>query len=343
MNLPSTGIRWKQYRNETPTFLLTPVEKPDLSPFLIHMTGKNSLVSILKGENKPEEIELKESNGYLKAVKPSFDGQAAFYNSKVVCFTESPIFALDFFRYRSFRRWSDDQQFGIGFSKAELVKERNVRPVIYLDTETNKDFLSFCNQIINGNYNVSNSLDVKVDLRELFQRIKPLLFPLMEETAFQGFMWEREWRCPDSQGMAFPHKAIKVICCPVNERKEIVEILGALAKNIEIVESWREYDDVTNYLRRRQSEVNSEQLNKISQIKDFGVLRELKNQNERTLNTLEAYYGVFKDTVTSFEGRNINQMIAEMKQKSKEIDEQLKAVLEEIRKRNAQSKDASKF
>lgn len=138
--------------------------------------------------------------------------------------------------------------------------------------------------------------------------------------------------------MTFPHKAIKVICCPNNEREEIIHLLSDLADNIEIVESWREYDDVTNYLKRRQSEINTEQLNKISQIKDFGTLKELKNQNDRTLNTLEAYYGVFKETVSSLEGRNINQMIDEMKQKSKEIEAQIKAVLDEIKKKEEQAK-----
>lgn len=338
MKLPSSGINWIQYRNETPTFHITPVEKPDLSPFLIHMTGKNSLVSILKGENKPDDLDLHERHGYLKAVKPSFNGQAEYYNSEVVCFTESPIFALDFFRYRSFRRWSDDQQFGIGFSKSDLVKHRNVRPVLYIDTQSNSELLNFCNQIINKNYTVVNSLGVVVDMGQLFQKIKPLLFPLLEQTTFQGFMWEREWRGSESRGMTFPHNAIKVICCPANEREEISDILGDLVNNIKIVESWREYDDVTDYLKRRQQEVNTEQLNKISEIKDFGPLKELKNQNDRTLNTLVAYYGVFKETVISLEERNINQMIAEMKQKSKEIDEQISAVLNDIKKKEEQAK-----
>ena len=111
MNLPgpNNGIKWLNYRNTTPTFNLTSIEKPDFSPFLIHMTGKKSLVNILKGENTPDEVEQKKGHGYLKAVKPSFNGQEALYNSEVVCFTEAPVFALDFFRYRSFRRWNDDQ------------------------------------------------------------------------------------------------------------------------------------------------------------------------------------------------------------------------------------------
>jgi hypothetical protein len=342
MNLPSSGITWKHYRNVTPTFDLTPVEKPDLSPFLIHMTGKNSLVSILKGENIPEGFELKDNNGFLKAIKPSFDGQAAYYNSEVVCFTESPIFALDFFRYRSFRRWSDNQQYGIGFFKRDLIAHRNVRPVIYLDSSTNSELLQFCNNIISDQFTVTDKDGVVKDKKDLFNRIKPLLFPLLEETTFQGFMWEREWRCPDEGGMTFPHNTVRIICCPAGERDEIIEVLGEHAAEVEIVESWREYDDVTNYLKRRQRETKSEVLNKISEIKDFAVLNDLKTQNERTLNTLEGYYDVFKETVSSLEGNNINGMIEEMKAKSKEIDSQIKAVLEERKKKEEQAQAKKK-
>lgn len=339
MNLPSKDIEWWQrYRNETPTFDLTPVEKPDFSPFLIHMTSKNSLVKILNGESKPDGIVIPKKNGYLKAVKPSFDGQARYYNSEVVCFTETPIFALDFFRYRSLRRCIDDQQFGIGFSKSALIKYRNVRPVIYLDTETNKQILSFCNKIIDGTYKVQDQNGDAIDKIELFSKIKPLLFPLLQDRPLQGFMWEREWRYTDNQGMIFPHRIIKIICCPSSEKEQIIDILGDQSDKIEIVENWREYDEVTNYLKQRQRKSNTKQLNTISQIKDFGVLEDFKNQNDRTLNTLEAYYGVFKETVTSLEGRNINQMIDDMKQKSKEIEEQINAVLDEIKKKEEQAK-----
>ena len=149
MNLPGpgSGITWRNYRIETPTFKLSSIEKPDLSPFLIHMTGRNQLISILKGENANEDIEVPEGNGYLKSVVPTFNGSQGYYNSNVVCFTESPLFALDFFRYRSFNRWESDQQFGIGFSKTDLVNHRNVRPVVYLDTETNRELLNLCNKI----------------------------------------------------------------------------------------------------------------------------------------------------------------------------------------------------
>ncbi len=340
MNLPGpgNGINWQEYRNTTPTFHLTPIEKPDFSPFLIHMTGKNSLVSILKGDNSPEDIEIKEANGYLKAIKPTFEGQEAIYNSEVVCFTEAPVFALDFFRYRSYRRWSGDQQFGIGFSKADLIKYRNVRPVIYLDTQTNSKILKLCNQIIEDKINLINEVGDRLDYKSLFLKIRPLLFPMLENTSYQGFMWEREWRCPDNKGLVFPYNAIKVICCPAEERKEIEGILGEFAKNVEIIESWREYDDVTNYLKRRKVETNTQALNSIKEIKDIDTLNELKVQNEQTINMLTTHYGVFKETVNGLEKGNIQQLIGDMKKKSLEIDAQINVVDEEIKAKEKQAK-----
>jgi hypothetical protein len=62
---PGPNVTWKNYQIDTPTFQLTPVEKPDMSPFLVHMTGKNEIIDILKGKNAPEEI-LKE-HGFLRA------------------------------------------------------------------------------------------------------------------------------------------------------------------------------------------------------------------------------------------------------------------------------------
>jgi hypothetical protein len=41
---------WNKRRILTPTFQLTPLEKPDMSPYLVHMTGKGSLVNTLKGD-----------------------------------------------------------------------------------------------------------------------------------------------------------------------------------------------------------------------------------------------------------------------------------------------------
>jgi len=333
MNLrgPESGIFWKEYWNQTPTFELTPIEKPDLSPFLIHMTGKNSLIHILKGENSPEEITVEANSGYLKSVIPSFDEQAGYYNSEVVCFTEAPIFALDFFRYRSFRRWENDQRFGIGFSKADLIKHRNVRPVVYLDDETNSNLLSLCNNILNDNLSIVNSDGEVIDYKPTFESVKPLLFPMLENTKLQGFMWEREWRYPFNDGLVFPFEAIKVICCPADEKAEIEEILSTYKNQIQIVESWREYDDVTNYLKRREREINSDALTKISKIKNLSVLTEFKIQNERTINMLSAHYQVFKETTEGLEKNNISEMIAEMKTKTVEIVKRIKELQEEHR------------
>ncbi len=96
---PSSSVYWKSYEIATPTFQLTPVEKPDMSPFLVHMTGKNQIINILKGENASEE--LAEGYGFLRASVPEHSVRA--YTAKVVCFTESPTFALDFFGSSGFK------------------------------------------------------------------------------------------------------------------------------------------------------------------------------------------------------------------------------------------------
>ncbi len=42
MTLPpySPYVTWREYQIATPTFRLSPLEKPDMSPYLVHMTGK---------------------------------------------------------------------------------------------------------------------------------------------------------------------------------------------------------------------------------------------------------------------------------------------------------------
>lgn len=327
---------WHSLKNDTPTFQLTSIEKPDLSPFLIHMTGKNSLVKILNGKNTPEGMKVETGEGFLKSCIPAY-GLEVLYNSQVVCFTESPIFALDFFRLRSWRRWADNQQYGIGFSKTYLINERDVRPVIYLDTKTNRQMLLLARRVINGKFQIHDQYGVIKDYREFFQKILPLLFPLLETTDLQGFMWEREWRCPNPVGMRFPHEAIKIICCPKNERSEITQILGENVSNIAIVDSWREYDEVTNYLKTRENEVILEALSKIREIRDLQKLNDLKVQNEQTLNALKGYYGVFKETVDSLESKNIKKTIEDIQKKTIEINQQIANLIKENRiKRNRQ-------
>lgn len=322
MSLPafSSGIYWNDYRNSTPTFELTPVEKPDFSPFLIHMTGRKSLLNILKGINRNGEGEDIANQGFLEAVIPVSDGKS-YYNSKVVCFTETPIFALDFFRYRSFRRWQDDQQYGIGFAKTDLIKHHSVRPVIYLDTKTNRTLLSLCNKIKTKEYVIKDSNEEVQEFKNLFSQLESLMFPLLEDTRHQGFMWEREWRCTNDQGMSFPHKMIKVICCPASEKSGIVEFLGELAQGISIVESWKEYDEVTNYLKRREKETKSDF--SVSAIKDIETLKQLKSQNEQTKETLLAYSNVFRTAADAMAQNGIDDLIKGMAKRTNEIDNQI--------------------
>ncbi len=249
---------------------------------------------------------------------------------------------MDFFRYRSIRRFQQDQQFGIGFSKEYLIEKRHVRPVVYFDSEANAILLNLCNQIIEDNFRIVDSNNKTKDLKEFFQRIKPFLFPLLENEDMQGFMWEREWRCPYKDGLVFSYNDIEIICCPSDERKAIEEILGDLIEKIEIVESWREYDDVTAYLKRRKKETNTEALNKIREIDSLPQLIQLKAQNEQTLNALSSYYGVFKETTDGLEARNINQTLADLRKKSEEINEQIKKVEEEIKLKEEQAKAKDK-
>lgn len=340
MNLPgpNSNINWKDYQIDTPTFQLSPIEKPDLSPFLIHMTGRNQLINILRGENIPEGKDISKGFGFLKSSIPDYNGSQRFYNSSVVCFTESPLFALDFFRYRSYYRWNSDQQYGIGFSKSDLVKQYNVRPVIYLDTQTNAEVLSICSKILDESLVITNTEGIIEDLKPIMEKIKPLLFPLLEENHYQGFMWEREWRYPKPEGLVFSLSTIKVICCPNNERAEIEDLLKDYLKDIQIVETWREYDDITSFLKRRKSQTNIKATDNFDQIKDINILKKLKQQNDQTYHSLFAYYTVFKETVEQLEGKSINDTLIDIQKTSILISEQLEKVEKEIKTKEEQAK-----
>jgi hypothetical protein len=99
-----------------------------------------------------------------------------------------------------------------------------------------------------------------------------------------------------------------------------------------------EYDDVTEYLKKRRNLINDRVLANLENIKNLGTLTDLKYKNERTINTLNAYFEVFKETVNSLEGNNIHQTIEDLKNNSKKIEEQIKVVKEEIKKKEEQTK-----
>jgi len=310
---------WKKHCILTPTFQLTPIEKPDMSPYLIHMTGKNSLARILQGEGASTS---REAHGFLKSAVPETGGKGGF-DASVVCFTESTVFALDFFRFRSDRRWMDDQQYGIGFSKELLIKNHGVRPVVCLDTQTNKELLALCNRAEAGQQRLAEDNGVHERTKSLLARLKPLLFPMLEQTKLQGFMWEREWRFPDPNGWQFPHSAIKLICCPKEEQAEILKALGPLKDQVQVIESWKEYSDLTAFLKERQTALAAFNLASISHIEDIDRLLELETECGALLSALSNYRANLKAQVPEFNDPKLNKMIDHLLEYFQRIEEQL--------------------
>ncbi len=315
----NTFEEWLKQMVSTPTFELGPIEKPDLSPYLIHMTGKGALIDILAGSGSEDP---KSGFGYLKSSIPAYDG-GNYYVCPVVCFTESPTFALDFFRLRSFARWQADQRYGIGFSKSMMIKEYGVRPVIYLDTATNSQLLGFCRKAQEG-HKFSNDEVENGAIKSLFLKLQPLLFPLLENHQMQGFMWEREWRFPGSNGLLFPYSAIKVICCPQEEKQEILKALGSSYKDITIVESWKEYNELTAFLKEKEK--IGIDLNHVYQIEDIETLIKLIHQSEQALNALQSFRHIFKLDESTFDDTTMNTIIEKLKEYIGRLTQQLEAM-----------------
>ncbi len=127
---------WREYHIATPGMSLSPVEKPDTSPYLIHMTGKTEIASIIRGEGAKPPVGA--GHGFLRASIPS--QSKGNYFAKVVCFTESPTFAIDFFRYRSIDRWRKNMLYGVGFAKEAMVKKESSQ--LYISQRATKISLS---------------------------------------------------------------------------------------------------------------------------------------------------------------------------------------------------------
>lgn len=290
---------WLRKKIDTPTFELTSVEKPDMSPFLVHLTGKNSLISIIKGEGAADQLSGK---GFLRSGIPSYAMQGT-YHAPVVCFTESPLFALDFFRIRTPGRFFMDQRYGIGFSKSALACRRNVRPVLYLDAAANGQLLRIIKLAEEGKVSIN---DVNSErLLERLKLLKPLMFPIFEGSAKQGFMWEREWRYPKDDGFVFDHDEIKIICCPAEERNELISHLGRHATGIRFVENWQEYNELVTYLKSLEELPKGEE---ISNVQDIGELLAVQQSYENMLYGLNAYKKAFAGD-TEFHNDYLEQAI----------------------------------
>ncbi len=273
---------WVDYKIETPTFSLTPVEKPDMSPYLIHMTGPAAIAKILKGDGASKKSE--QGSGFLKAGIPAQSN--GYFYAEVVCFTESPTFAIDFFRYRSFHRWQSNLLYGIGFSKNALVK-KGALPAIYLPAQKTTALRKLYEALKAKNDSFPNE-SLEQDLRTFVESIYPFATPLGEEAQDQGFLWEREWRLSSPHGLTFSHADIRVICCPDDERTEIATILGAQAGKIKFVRTWAEFSDVTDYLERQQKiwAMGPAEIEKAQKVDDLNKLLQGK---KIALHALESY------------------------------------------------------
>lgn len=278
----SKKVFWKDYCISTPTFSLTPVEKPDMSPYLVHMTGKDQIAAILRGEGN--EAGPKANTGFLISAIPS--QSKGNYFAKVVCFTESPSFAIDFFRYRVFKRWRADILYGIGFAKDTLVS-KGVLPALYLSAASTQKIVSLHKKLEQKKEEFAVG-ELSADLRDFFQAVYPLCTPLLEAERDQGYSWEREWRYPAERGFVFELTDVRVICCPDEERGEISKLLGAHSENVTFVRSWVEFSDVRDYLGR-QAKIWAEVPQEQERQKLLASLDALLQMKRIAFHTLEGY------------------------------------------------------
>ena len=267
---------WDDYKITKKSLQLSPIEKPDMSPFLVHMTGKNQILDILKSSEWDER-------GLIKASVPS-QAKSEKYNREVVCFTESVLHSIDSFRYIAINRFKANLLYGIGFSKEKLALNEKVRPALYIDNNTVGRLLSLDQFYLDKIDNLSKE-DLKV--KRVIDELIPFTTPVFQDDWRQGYTWEREWRYfdPKTIGFEFSYEDIEIICCPVSERSAIEEQLEEYSKKIQFVSTWGEYNEVVEFMKSRQHNFSSG-LNANSK-KEWLSLR--KQDVNRAKNQLEAY------------------------------------------------------
>jgi len=304
---------WDKYFIKTKTFNLESVEKPDMSRYLVHLTGKGELLKIIKGRSK--------SKGYLKASTPHYDKRPN--TKKIVCFSESPIYALDFFRFKSKSRWENNHMYGIGFFKLDLLS-LGVRPIIHTDDELSRTINHLHHSIKDNDLDLSTlPTNYANKIKFLINQIYNLNFPLMEEHKYQGFSWEKEWRLAGGKGLTFDHELIKIICCPIEEKDEIIEELGDQAKRIQFYSNFDEYNEVTDFLKRRKAYLRFSGLNKIGSNKDIKSLLQLKKLTEMTIHNLEKYSKTMNRLSKAKVENGAKDFIKELKKELPKIDKQI--------------------
>lgn len=255
--------KWEKYEIKTKTFELRPFEKPDMSPYLIHMTNEDSLLNILKSSK-------------LVATTPS-QSMSDWYNEKIVCFTESPTFAIDFFRYKAYKRWKDDLRFGIGFSKLKLA-HKGVRPALYVDRSELISSIIKSKRILIKEDKESN---VTTILKEIVDQVTPFMTPLDHNRDKQGFLWEREWRYAN-EDFCFDIGDIEIICCPRKHRNQITENLGVEGSHIKFIETWAEYDEVSTYLTEfQQHQIIQAKIDELSLKESYSLDDQINGELEK--------------------------------------------------------------
>lgn len=302
MTLPSVkevGIYypWSKHKINTKTLELRPFEKSDMSPFLVHMTTENAIKSIL-------ESSTKEFHGKIDASKPT-QSQSNWYGHKIVCFTETPIFSIDFFRHKSHDRWLKDLRYGIGFSKKSLA-DCGVRPALYIDKRLLRMIASL------------RSFSMTSEELELYNSMAPLMTPLDQDADNQGFMWEREWRYPNEEGFEFHYKDIEIICCPFDEVDHISKRLGEYSNNVTFVETWGEYEEVSKYL---ESRLTSNEMKLVVNSTGIDELETARTKLSSELFKLEAYEAQLKRFADELEA--IRSSIPTFKDKISHIESEI--------------------
>lgn len=303
---------WNNYKITKRPLALSPIEKPDMSPFLVHMTSKESLINILKHEHF-------DGMGSIKAQVPD-SSKSDWYDKKVVCFTETVLHAIDSFRYISLSRHQSNLFYGLGFSKEKLAFKRDVKPALYMDPRLIGKVSKYYIEI-----NKAEGESENIELKLLFDDFVPYITPAFQTINKQGFTWEREWRYSKSDSFDFDYSEIKIICCPEEDIEEIQNIIGENANQIKFVSTWSEYNEVKDFMESRKENFsigNYTQENlSVLQTKRSKILR-VKNQ----LNSYKDYALKLAEQITSLE-----EYIENFESEISKLDNQIEVLSQDIK------------